>query len=148
MPTEFTNDEFKQVLDHNKITHGKAERMQSKRDGRILQMFQIELSDPAKAEQAKLHTHKLGSFSRWKSLVLPFRSSSVITAKISDIRPKTVRLKLSVLSVEKATLTKDAQTEKHSNPNVLTVKDHMLQTIKDVQLIKNRWRTKKAMPSF
>ena len=68
--------------------------------------------------------------------MLPFRSSSVITAKISDIRPKTVRLKLSVLSVEKATLTKDAQTEKNSNPNVLTVKDHMLQTIKGVQLIK------------
>ena len=43
--------------------------------------------------QANLHAHKLGSFSRWKSFVLPFRSSSVITAKISDIRPKTVRLK-------------------------------------------------------
>ena len=28
----------------------KAERMKSKRDGRILQMFQIELSDPAEAE--------------------------------------------------------------------------------------------------
>ena len=50
VPTEFTNDEFKQVLDHNKIKHAKAERMQSKRDGRKLQMFQIELSDPAEAE--------------------------------------------------------------------------------------------------
>ena len=86
--------------------------------------------------------------------MLPFRSSSVITVKISDIRPKTVRQKLSVLSVEKATLTKDAQTEKNSNPNVLTVKDHMLQTIKGVQLTKNRcsvnmwWTTKKAMPPF
>ena len=50
VPTEFTNDEFKQVLDHNKIKHTKAERMKSKRDGRILQMFQIELSDPAEAE--------------------------------------------------------------------------------------------------
>ena len=50
VPTEFTNDEFKQVLDHNKIKHAKAERMKSKRDGRMLQMFQIELSDPAEAE--------------------------------------------------------------------------------------------------
>ena len=52
-----------------------------------------------------------------------------------------MRLKLSVLSVEKATLTKDAQTDKNknnSNPNVLTVKDHMLQTIKGVQLIKKQ----------
>ena len=50
VPTEFTNDEFKQVLDHNKIKHAKAERMKSKRDGRMLQMFLIELSDPAEAE--------------------------------------------------------------------------------------------------
>ena len=86
--------------------------------------------------------------------MLPFQSSSVITAKISDIRPKTVRQKLNVLSVEKATHTKDAQTEKKGNQNVLIAKDHMLQTIKGVQLIKNRysvnmlWTTKKAMPPF
>ena len=50
MPTEFTDEEFKQVLDHNKINHAKAERMISKRDGRKLQMFQIELSDSAEPE--------------------------------------------------------------------------------------------------
>ena len=50
VPTEFTDDEFKQVLDHNKIKHAKAERMKSKRDGRKLQMFQLELSDSAGAE--------------------------------------------------------------------------------------------------
>ena len=38
VPTEFTNDEFKQVLDRNKIKHAKAERMKSTRDGRILQI--------------------------------------------------------------------------------------------------------------
>ena len=37
VPTEFTDEEFKQVLDHNKINHAKAERMKSKRDGRNLQ---------------------------------------------------------------------------------------------------------------
>ena len=86
--------------------------------------------------------------------MLPFRSSSVITVKIWDIRPKTVRQKLNVLSVEKATLTKDAQTEKNSNQNVQTVEDHMLQIIKGVQLIKNRcsvnmwWTTKKSYASI
>ena len=50
VPTEFTNDEFKQLLDHNKIKHAKAERMKSKRDGRILPMFKLELSGPAEAE--------------------------------------------------------------------------------------------------
>ena len=50
MPTEFTNDEFKQVLDNNKIKHAKAERMKSKRDGRMLQMFHVELRDPVEAD--------------------------------------------------------------------------------------------------
>ena len=39
VPTEFTDEEFKQVLDHNKINNAKAEHMKSKRDGRKLQMF-------------------------------------------------------------------------------------------------------------
>ena len=50
VPTEFTDEEFKQIRDHNKINHAKAERMKSKRDGRKLQMFQIDLSDSAEAE--------------------------------------------------------------------------------------------------
>ena len=101
MPTEFTNDEFKQILDHNKIQHARAERMKSRRDGRSLQ---IELRDPAKPRQLfqlTLHAHKQGLFLRWKNFVLPFRSGSVITAKISDNRPKIVRQKLNVSSVEK-----------------------------------------------
>ena len=44
--------------------------------------------------------------------MLPLRSDSVGTAKISDTRPKIVRQKLNVSSVQKATHTKDAQTEK------------------------------------
>ena len=44
--------------------------------------------------------------------MLPFRSGSVLTAKISDTRPKIMRQNLNVSSVEKATHTKDAQTEK------------------------------------
>ena len=54
--------------------------------------------------------------------MLPFRSSSVITTKISDIRPKTVGQKLNVLSVEKATHTKDAQTEKKKQPKYANCK--------------------------
>ena len=50
MPTEFTDDEFKETLDSNKIQYAKAERMKSRRDDRSLQMFQIELKDPAEAE--------------------------------------------------------------------------------------------------
>ena len=67
------------------------------------------LPKPRKLFQTILHVHKQGLF---LSFVLPFRSGSVITAKISDTRPKIVRQKLSVSSVEKAIHSKDAQTEK------------------------------------
>ena len=48
--TEFTDDEFKAILDFNKIQYAKAERMKSRRDGRAFQMFQLELKDPSEAE--------------------------------------------------------------------------------------------------
>ena len=86
--------------------------------------------------------------------MLQFRSSSVITANISDIRPNTVRQELSVSSVEKATLKKDARIEKKGNLNVPTVKDHMLQTTKGVQPTKKQVfrqhvvTTKKVTPLF
>ena len=53
--TEFTDDEFQQIPGYNKIQHAKAERMKSGRDGRSLQMFQIELRDPAEAEAIISH---------------------------------------------------------------------------------------------
>ena len=50
MPTKFTDDKFKEILNYNKIQYAKAERMKSRRDSRSLQMLQIELKDPAEAE--------------------------------------------------------------------------------------------------
>ena len=108
VPTKFTDDEFKQVLDHNKINHGKAERMQSKRDGRKLQMFQLELSNSAEAEaliSSNLTCPQTG-------IIFKVKEFHVITANISVIRPKIVRQKPSVSSVEKATHIKDARIEK------------------------------------
>ena len=78
-------------------------------------MFQIELKDLPKPRQLFLiisNAHKQGLLLRCKSFVLQFRSGSVITAKISDSRPKIARLKFNMPSVEKATHTKDAQIEK------------------------------------
>ena len=44
--TEFTNDKFKEILDYNKFEYANAEWMKSMRDGKSLQMFQIELKVP------------------------------------------------------------------------------------------------------
>ena len=50
MPTDITEADFKEFLDLNKISYAKAERLKSKKDGRVLLIFQLELSDPAEAE--------------------------------------------------------------------------------------------------
>ena len=50
VPTDLTDAEFKEFLDLNKTSYAKAERYKSEKDGRVLPMFQLEISDPAEAE--------------------------------------------------------------------------------------------------
>ena len=50
VPTDITETDFKEFLDLNKICYAKAERLKSKKDDRVLPIFQLELSDPAEAE--------------------------------------------------------------------------------------------------
>ena len=48
--TDLTDEDFKEFLDLNKISYAKAERYKSKKDSRVLPMFQLEISDPADAK--------------------------------------------------------------------------------------------------
>ena len=50
LPTDITEAEFKEFLDLNKISYAKAERLKSKKDGRVLPIFQLEITDPDEAE--------------------------------------------------------------------------------------------------
>ena len=50
VPTDISDSEFKEFLDLNKIIFAKAERLKSKKDGRVLPIFQLEISDPTEAE--------------------------------------------------------------------------------------------------
>ena len=50
VPTDITDAEFKESLNLNKISYAKAERLKSKKDGRVLPMFCLEISDPIEAE--------------------------------------------------------------------------------------------------
>ena len=45
-----TLEDFKELLDFNKITHAEAERMKSKRTGRDLPFIKIKCDDPKEAE--------------------------------------------------------------------------------------------------
>ena len=48
--TEVSEKDFKEFFDLNKIIYAKAERLTSKKDGRVLQMFNLEMKDEAEAE--------------------------------------------------------------------------------------------------
>ena len=48
--TDITEAEFKEFLDLNKISYAKAERLKSQKDGRVLPIFQLKITDPTEAE--------------------------------------------------------------------------------------------------
>ena len=75
----------------------------------------IRVSDPAEAEAIisnKITCSQTGIISKVEEFRALIPVQQCYNCQISDIQPKTVGQKLKVLSVEKATLTKDAQTEK------------------------------------
>ena len=59
VPTEVSEKDFKEFLDLNKIIYTKAERLTSKKDGRVLQMFKLEMKDEAEAEAEALISQNL-----------------------------------------------------------------------------------------
>ena len=46
---EVTEQEFKEFLDLNKINYAWAERLNSKKDGKVLEMFKFEIKDDTEA---------------------------------------------------------------------------------------------------
>ena len=50
VPSDISDSEFKEFLGLNKIKFAKAERLKSKKDGRVLPIFRLEISDRTEAE--------------------------------------------------------------------------------------------------
>ena len=48
--TDRTDTEFIEFLDLNKISYAKAECLKSKKNGRVLPIFRLEINDPTEAE--------------------------------------------------------------------------------------------------
>ena len=134
VPTEVSEKDFKEFLDLNNIIYAKAERLTSRKDGRILQIFKLEIKDEAEALISQnLACHITGIIYK----VEEFRSqySSAGIAKVSAIRQKRIGPKPNVLSVGRATITKDALTERKSSQNAPTVRATccFLQRVSNVQ---------------
>ena len=95
MPTEVSEKDFTDFLD--KIIYAKTERLTSKKDGRILQMFTLEIKDEAEAEaliSLNLTCHITGISTRWKNFSphIKFESTPEAALSSSDIpKPKSIQ---------------------------------------------------------
>ena len=112
LSAEVTEQEFKEFLDLNKINYAKAERLTSKKDGRILEMFKLETKDDTEAEA--LITENLtcpitGIIYRVEEFRTPISVKQCWNCQTSIIQPKHVGPKQNALSAGRAITIKDAQ---------------------------------------
>ena len=88
VPTEVPEKDFKEFLDLNKIIYCKAECLTSKKDGRVLQMFELEIKDEAEGEaliSQNLSCHITGIIYKVEEFGPQFQYSSAGIAKVVAI---------------------------------------------------------------
>ena len=136
VPTDITDKEFLEFLDLNKINYAKAERLKSKKDSRVLPIFQLEINDSTEAE-ALLSQNLVCQVTGIVYKVEEFRT----TVSVTQVRPlgeKTVGQNKNVWSAVRVIPTKDARIRKLGNLSVPTVRGHMLRRIKGFRNTKSR----------
>ena len=142
VPTEVPEKDSKEFLDLNKKKiYAKAEHLTSKKDGRVIRMFELEIKDEAEAEALILQNltcHITGIIYKVEEFWSPVSVQQCWNCQSFSHSAKTCRSKPNVLSVGRATITKDALTERKSSQNALTVKGHMLLLTKGVQRTKKQ----------
>ena len=89
VPTDIMDIDFKEFLDLNKISYVKAECLKSKKDGRVLPTFRLEISNPTEAE-ALISQNLVCQVNSIVYEVEEFRSRSATTARILVTQLKTV----------------------------------------------------------
>ena len=148
--------DFKQLLDFNKITHAKAERMKSKRTGRDLPFIKVKCDNPKQAEaliSGGLICQKTGIIFK----VEEFRITPSIQQcfKCQGFGHKAQNCtKNNVLCVVKLIHTKTVQTKTKKHQNVQTVGGPMLPITEVVlhtriKLLGNMWsKIKFLLPSL
>ena len=155
VPAEVSEQEFKEFLDLDKINYAKAERLISKKDDRVLEIFKLEIKDDieAKALIAENLTCPVTGII-YREFRIPISVQQCYNCQCFGQTARIVGPKPSALSVERPITIKDARIKKPNKQSVLIVKGHMLHPTKGVRLTKNRhlgnmwWTTKNHMRPF
>ena len=137
LSTNVTIDDFKELLEFDKITHAEAERMTSKRSGRDPPFIKIKCDDPKQAKppiSGRFICQKIGIIFK----VEEFRTMPLIQQCFKcqglGTRHQIAPENQNVLCVVKHILIKTALTKKKGNQNVLIVGDLISPTTKAVLL--------------
>ena len=142
MPAEVTEQEFKEFLDLNKINYAKPERLTSKKDGRVLEMFKLEIKDATKAEA--LTTENLtcpitGIIYRVEEFRTPISIQQCWNCQSFKHSAKTCRFKTKCLICGESHHHKRWPNKENENSqDAPIVKNHMLHPTKGVQHTKSR----------
>ena len=135
--TNVTIDEFKELLEFNKITHAEAERMTFKRSDRDIPFIKIKCDDPNQAEaliSGGFICQKTGIIFRVEEFRATLSTINVSSVNVFATRHQTAPKNQNALCVVKHILIKTALTKEKGSQNVLIVGDLMSPTTKAVCL--------------
>ena len=152
VPTDITVSEFKEFLDLNKISYAKAERLKSKKDGRVLPIFQLEITDSAEAEaplSQNLACNVTGIVYKVEEFRAPVSFMQCYNCQCFGHSAKTCRSKQKCLICGGSHSHKGCPSRESRKSNVQIVTDHMLLLTKGVGNTKSRrsdniWSTSKS----
>ena len=122
-------EDFKQLLDFNKITHAEAERMKSKRTGRDLPFIKIKCDNPKQAEaliSGGLICQKTGIIFKVEEFRITPSIQQCFKCQGFGHKAQNCNKNRNVLCVVKLIHTKTAQTKTRKHQNVQTVGGPML----------------------
>ena len=141
VPTDITDEDFKEFLDLNKISYAKAERYKSKKDGRVLPMFQLEISDPAEDEallSQNLMCNVTGIVCKVEEFRQPVSVRQCFNCQCFRHSAQNCKSKQKCVICGDNHSHKGCPKKKENSPNVQIVLGQMLHLTKGVQSIKSR----------
>ena len=117
-------EDFKQLLDSNKITHAEAERMKSKRTGRDLPFIKVKCDNPKQAEaliSGRLICQKAGIIFKVEEIRITPSIQQCFKCQGFGHKAQNCTKNRNVLCVVKLIHTKTVQTKTKKSQNVQTV---------------------------
>ena len=141
VPTDITDDEFREFLNLNKISYAMADRLKSKKDGRVLPIFQLETNDPDEAEallSQNLTCNVTGIVYKVNEFRKPVSVTQCFNCQSFGHSAKNCRSKPTCLICGESHSHKGCPNKEARNQSVQIVWGHMLHLIKGVQSIKSR----------